>query len=374
MSVSVVAAGMVTVLGLDWETSCAASRAGIRRASKLDYFPFQTAEIGEPQFAIGHQVDLLTKGFEGFGRLVRLLAGAMRDIYRRITPHADLLRDSGLYLSMPDPERIRQAASIRELEDGESDLPSPPRDLAARLVVQSCQLARWPHELRVQAMSLVGHAGFADVLQRAMDDLKSGRVTTCLVGGVDSLLDEDTLTWLLNSDRLKHPAHAAGFMPGEGCAVLLLSDRATAQSEICSLEAVTVGQESLTLLDDESADGIGLWRTAQGLISDRRPERSRAPALISDHNGEVYRAREFGGMLVRFRNRTGIEPHISYPAVSFGDTFAASGALSMATAAHSFARRYANAASNIVLSTSDGPARGAILLAGNAYGGANGWQ
>jgi len=372
MGVKIVAVGMVTALGLDWETSCAASRAGILRASVLDHFPFQTEQIGEPQFARGHQVDLLAKGFEGYGRLLRLLAGAMREIYLRFVAHPDTLRGAAVYLSLPDPVRSQPQIERDSFDDTELD-PSPD-DWALRLTTQASRLAGWPQAPRLQGLSVAGHAGFAQVLQRAIAALDSGKADSCIVGGVDSLLDEDTLTWLLKTNRLKHPAHAAGLMPGEGAALFLLTTSANALLEICSLEAVNLGEESQTFMDDKAANGSGLWRTVRTLSSWNSQRRSSKPirvSLTSDHNGEVYRARELGGFLVRCRGEIQIENDLPVvlPAISFGDTGAASGAIGMAVSARSLSRGYLPPIHNIVLSTSDGPLRGAILLRGVNHGG-----
>jgi len=372
MSVKIVAVGMVTALGLDWETSCAASRAGILRASVLDHFPFQTEQIGEPQFARGHQVDLLAKGFEGYGRLLRLLAGAMREIHARCDKHPETLRGAAVYLSLPDPTRSQPQFESATFDENELHLSLD--DWALRLTTQASRLAGWPEPSRLEGLSVAGHAGFAQVLQRAIADLESGKVDSCIVGGVDSLLDEDTLTWLLNTDRLKHPAHAAGLMPGEGAALFLLSSSAKALPEICSLEAVNVGEESQTFMDDKAANGSGLWRTVRTLTSLTSQGNSSKPIrvwLTSDHNGEVYRARELGGFLVRCRGEIQIENDLPVvlPALSFGDTAAASGAIGMAVSSRALSRRYLPPIHNIVLSTSDGPLRGAILLRGVNHGG-----
>lgn len=365
MGARIAAVGMVTALGLDWETSCAASRAGILRACVLDHFPFQTEEIGDPQFAKGHQVELLAKGFEGFGRLARLLAGAMRDLHSRVAEFPEVLRASGVYLSLPDPARNRQPDESPDME--KADVPPSPRDLAVRLVTQASRFARWSHAPKLEALSLAGHAGFAQVLHQAVADLNSGKTAACIVGGVDSLLDEDTLTWLLRSDRLKHPAHAAGLMPGEGAAIFLLTGRANSLPEICSIESVNLGEDSKTLMEDKTSDGGGLWRTVRNLQSWASLRSSPEPlrlSFTSDHNGEVYRARELGGFLVRCGGQIKMDSElpVSLPAISFGDTAAASGALGAAVAARSMARGYTRSDHNIVLSTSDGSQRGAILL------------
>ena len=371
MGVNVIRVGMVTALGLDWHSSCAAARAGIRHAAPLDYFRFQTAEYEERAFVTGHPIDLLTRGFEGFGRLARLLAATMRDLSLHPETRHRTANDSErtpalettapFYLSIPDPER---AGPLEIPEPGEGEEPPPPpttAEIAARLATAAAGIAQWPTAPPVAAVSTAGHAGFAEVLDRAIADISSGSCAAAIAGGVDSLLDEDTLRWLAVSDRLKHPGIAVGAVPGEGCALLLLS-RAP-DDALCSVEAVNLAAEKQTVLARRHSDGAGLWQAAAPLFAAALAA-GDAPSLTSDHNGELYRAREFGGLLLHRRSLypAAQDPPVVMPAVSFGDTGAASGALAAAYAAHSFTRRYAKAPVNLVLSTSDGPPRGAILL------------
>jgi 3-oxoacyl-[acyl-carrier-protein] synthase I len=56
------------------------------------------------------------------------------------------------------------------------------------------------------------------------------------------------------------------------------------------------------------------------------------------------------------------QPAVWLPALSFGDTGAASAALAMAMASHAWQRRCAPAAHALVASASDGSPRAAVLL------------
>ncbi len=72
--------GLVSALGCDAATSCAAARAGLVRSRVLDNFALRSAVDGEAEPVIGHPVSLLTRGFEGDARLMRLLQGALTDL------------------------------------------------------------------------------------------------------------------------------------------------------------------------------------------------------------------------------------------------------------------------------------------------------
>jgi 3-oxoacyl-[acyl-carrier-protein] synthase-1 len=87
--------------------------------------------------------------------------------------------------------------------------------------------------------------------------------------------------------------------------------------------------------------------------------------VISDLNGEPYRAIDWGNALVR-RIRALAEPVLWCPALWFGDTGAASGAVALCLAARAFERSYAPAPWSLVLSSADGPDRAAVIVTADA--------
>jgi 3-oxoacyl-[acyl-carrier-protein] synthase-1 len=76
--------------------------------------------------------------------------------------------------------------------------------------------------------------------------------------------------------------------------------------------------------------------------------------FITDQNGETFRAYEWADFVLRVRDRfpAVMEAPLLYPAVAFGDTGAASGALGLALAVRAFARGYAPARTAVVFSAS----------------------
>src|SRR5688572_32863799 len=75
------AMGLVGCLAVDAVNACAAARAGLSRASEL---PFQVIdeETGEPTSVVGFEMSGMTDGFEGAGRLTRILQLALADLRR----------------------------------------------------------------------------------------------------------------------------------------------------------------------------------------------------------------------------------------------------------------------------------------------------
>src|SRR5690349_973039 len=101
MLMGISAVGMVSALGLDWETSCSAARAGLLRAAAVD-FRVQAGDPWEVMFATAHEVSLLTYGFEGDGRLLRLLTGAFRDLAKNAPFQTG---PTPVFLSVPSVDR-----------------------------------------------------------------------------------------------------------------------------------------------------------------------------------------------------------------------------------------------------------------------------
>ena len=87
--------------------------------------------------------------------------------------------------------------------------------------------------------------------------------------------------------------------------------------------------------------------------------------FISDLNGETYRAHEWGGVLVRLKETQGnLLDSLQHwcPALGFGDTGAASGAVSVCVANAAFERGYAPALDAVILSAADDGQRSVMCL------------
>ena len=225
MNVVVTGCGLVSSLGLDVANCCAAGRAGILRTGRLDWFPVRDPEDGEIDGVVGHAVPFLTHGFEGDPRLMRLLQGGFGDLLVQ-TPDAPWTsRHTALYLSVPDCRRAYTGIDLiahdenRQLLEAEAkQAENAPRDenWVKEICEKSARLAGWRGDLDVRFVASGGLSGFSETLGRALDDLRSKRTEIAIVGGVDSLLEEETLWWLERTGRLKPRLGPPGCSPGRG--------------------------------------------------------------------------------------------------------------------------------------------------------------
>ena len=367
----IAACGMVCSLGYDVEMACAAARAGLLRAAPVQGFVTRSAAHGGVEPIAGHAAALMTDGFEGDARLIRLLQGAIADLRPRIA--LDGRARVACYLAIPSSSRCVSGAELAVRDDvraeleraaqeaggAETDLPGR----AARLFDIAWAAADAGRPPMLAFVTDAGHASGALALERALRDLADARVDTALVGGVDSWLDAQTLQWLTNIGRLKCDAYPSGFMPGEAAAFVALCRRADAGASVVPIGSVRIDDEPRSLLSGLPSFGEGLGRVLGAALDAPEPVSDRA-WIVSDLNGETHRANEWGHALVRVRpGRDALDaPQLWMPAASFGDVGAATVPVALCVVTRAALRGYAPAARAIVLSASDGPLRAAIAV------------
>jgi 3-oxoacyl-[acyl-carrier-protein] synthase-1 len=366
--VTIAAIGMVSSLGADAATSCAAARAGLSRPRVLPNYRIRSEVEGDVEPVIGHPAAFLTHGFEGVARLSRLAQASLDSLRATAPQFAWQERPHAFYLSVPDPRR-NTIGIDPDPEEGEDagEAGRPPIDGAAfagGVLSHGAALARWPGEPEVRFASTCGHCGGISALETAVRDLDAGAVEAAVVLAVDSLLDEETLDWLQGAGRLKCDGAPAGLQPGEAGVAILLQASALdgTPRPATTIRSVATGAEPRSYASGRVSVGEGLCDVLARASRDVSLERAW---IVSDHNGETFRATEWGSTLVRLR---AVHPAFAqatfwHPAASFGDTGAASALVSVAVAARAFARAYNAAELALVGSASDTGERGALALA-----------
>jgi 3-oxoacyl-[acyl-carrier-protein] synthase-1 len=368
---------MVAALGADVATNCAAARAGLVRSSPIEHYAARSDVEGDVEAVIGHHAGFLTRGFEGETRLVRLVQGALSDLIVQSSGRIDWNGHERFYVSLPDVHRpwsgleliadeaARQkraeAHARRQREEAEDDT-SGNAATARRIVRKGAAGANWPGgEVAPAFVSVAGHAGGLQAVAAALRDLASGMTETAVVIGVDSWLDETTLEWLDATGRLKRDGMPVGLQPGEAGVAIALRSNPSAQRSTVVRGAVSEGHEQRALLSGASTVGEAL---AEVLARASASSPEEVVWLISDQNGEVYRATDWGYAAVRLRARFErfADPIVWYPAVSFGDVGAASALAGVCVADRAWLRGYAPARRALIVAASDGPLRAAVAL------------
>jgi 3-oxoacyl-[acyl-carrier-protein] synthase-1 len=186
--------GMASSLAMDAANACAAARAGITRSGELKCMNFAGASCfgretpdGVPIFT-GH-ASTIRSGFTGKARLALLGSAALNDLLTTTSLTPSELASCGLKVNMSD-QFIEQANEARrevgevpeQFEYPASDWRAEAEQVVSMFLQRSgAAVGRGPH-----ALYLGGHAGFAEAVRCACQDLRAGKVERCIVGAVDS--------------------------------------------------------------------------------------------------------------------------------------------------------------------------------------------
>ncbi len=292
-------------------------------------------------------VPWLNFGLTGVERFKALLYPAMDQVLefrtRRI-PHAR----TALALALPD-KRPGVHAGLGETLLG---------DLVARYPATFVATAAFPN----------GHAAGAFALSAGMRKLTRGDVDACVLAGVDSYIEPETLEWLESCDQLHgggESNNAWGFIPGEGAGAILIVGKAVAEqvrgTVLAHVAGIGTAKELCCIKTDTVCVGKGLTDafraalqplTAGEVVTD----------MYCDMNGEPYRADEYGFTALRTKEYfTSLSGFVA-PADCWGDVAAASVPLNLSLASIAGMKGYSNGLTALVWGSSEGGERGATLL------------
>src|SRR6185312_8092551 len=188
-----VSIGMVTAVGLDAPSSCAAMRA------KLDGFQ-ETRFVGPGGDRLVGAPVPLPRNWVGEKRMAHLAAGAVTEAFEKV------------------PEARGQAALILCL--AEEERPGRPvKDPSAllRQIAKIVEVELHSHSRIVAHGRPSGHVA----LQYARKLISSGKVRYVMIAGVDTYLTTGSIAHYLAEGRLLSPDNPNGFIPGEAAAAVL---------------------------------------------------------------------------------------------------------------------------------------------------------
>ena len=341
---------MVAAVGLTARSACAAIRAGITRTSPLPMKEvlFETLEEVPLQ---GHSLGPLTTGFVGFARIARIASAAVSDLFEQ----AALDPEDPVYWA--DTRLVICTARPRSDDEGLLD-----DMLEGQLRTRLPGLCGLPLPALNAITLMSGHSAALEAIRHVQEALDSGASRRVILLAVDSLVTEDALLELVG--RLKCADNPVGLMPGEAGVALLIESEGSVSSRgdsACGfIKRVSYDVEEGARESDEPGPFFALARAVNGALA----EREKVGCVIGDLNGESLRAVEWGTALNQLcaTHPSIAEVQLQLPAISTGDTGAASGAVAMAFAAHSFARMKPAHGTALVFSSADTGEVAAALL------------
>mgnify|MGYP005725361191 CR=1 FL=1 len=381
-SIVVSGIGMVSSLGHDSAMSCSAYRAGLSRASELDEFMVLNENNNEFNNVIAQQIPVITSGFEEAGLLSRIGIAALQDLFKQNDFQRFNDGKTGFFIALPNPKRfnnnIPNDDSERTIHNEQNTSFSRPNThdgafLSQRLLeslVESAECHILNHNIRE---FYCGHSGVIFAIENAVREISAGKIERCIVGGLDSLLESATLEWLFRNQRLKVDEKASGLQPGEAGGFILIEKYSDIQSTkscvLAVIDATATAYEPDHLFTGKLSQGGSLSKAIQHVLLKDSSAPSTHHWVISDQNGEYAKANEWSYALTKLMASFSdlSDALIEYPAVSFGDTGAASGALAICLAIRAFVRKYAPSNKAIIISASDKGERAALRLMNHYY-------
>lgn len=337
------ALGSSTPVGRDAWASAAAVRAGI---SGFAQHPYMIDTAGEPmRVAIAPWLDIDLSGIE---RLTDLLFPAINQVLVPLSVETAKKPSIALSLGLPSPR------------------PGLPADLQANLV--KALAGKYQGVFAAVAAFPKGHAAGLLALEAASKKLLEGAFDACVVAGVDSHLEPETLEWLEECDQL-HGAgplnNAWGFIPGEAAgAVLLVRQEYIERLRINPLaRLIGLGSafEPKRVKTETVCIGEGLTQAFRTAL-ESLPTGVKVTDVYCDMNGEPYRADEYGFACLRTNQFFESASDFSAPADCWGDVSAAGGLLHLGLATIAGVKGYANGRYAFVWASSEGGERAASVL------------
>jgi 3-oxoacyl-[acyl-carrier-protein] synthase-1 len=339
----VVAVTARTPVGLTAESSAAAVRAGVSRVTEHPFLVDLRGDLVRAALDGRLDPDLL-----GVPRMCALGRSALSELARKLESAFPLFqRDLDVFVGLPEPRAGFSKHDAREL------------------VAALSRSGGLPDSARFST-SMAGHAAALDGLREAAAQIAAGRRDLCVVGGVDSYLEPDTLLQLDSRGQLAGEGVRSGFPPGEAaCFVALASDRAVQTARLSSLARVREASSTrearvLGGNDVNRADGLteALAHVGRALAETQE----QVDDIYCDVNGERYRTEEWGFALLR-TGELWRDPSVYRTGVSsWGDVGAASGSLLVNLAVQAGVRGYASGPLAMIWASSLGGLRSAVLL------------
>lgn len=373
-SIVVTGIGMVTPLGNDADTSCAAFRAGLTRANSLEHAIKVRLKDGDEEDIVAHSIPIVTCGFRGFARLLQLSLHALQDLERHSKLHRLDHKRTGIYLAYPDLNRIRHSISREnnsEIEDFTQDMEESTSIHQESIGHRLCKRITEQVNLSIPEENwkgfCAGRTGVSYAIADAIGNLNEKKLDYCLIGGIDSFLEEKTLHWLHNTGRLKTSENPYGFHPGEAGAFLLAERYKTAvqrgASILLTIVDVARGVEQNHLFTGQDSSSEGLTKAVNQVLSTTNIKQNDF-WFIGDQNGEKYWITDWTNALLRISgNFSGIlDTPVWLPSMAFGEIGTASGAVAICLASNAFSRNYAPSDFVVIQSSSDMGERSAMLL------------
>lgn len=337
-TLNILSAGMVTAVGLNRASACAAMRGNV------DGFQ-ETRFLGAGgEWLIGAPVPL-PRNWIGEKRLAHLAAGSIVDA---LDGH---WRDLGrllLVLCLPEPER--PGRPVRDVEK-----------FAARVREYSGLAAN----TRTFIAEHGRPAGFV-ALDRARAALADKSADQVLIVGVDSLLTGPSIAYYMTNQRLLTADNSNGFMPGEAAAAILCASGAPTHFALTGLGLTA---EEAFIQNAKGEDGEDLPLRGDGMTAAYKRAMDGAGVTlagieyrVSDLIGEAYFFKQTALAALRLERGRSAFQDLWSPTETLGNIGAAVVPLMIGWALEAFEKGYDPGSPLLIEASADNGACGAAVF------------
>ncbi len=334
MKLDIVASGMVTPVGFQAASSCAAIRAGI------DGFQETRFEL-DGEFVRAGVVPL--EDVAAKDKLAWMTASAVDQCLRAAQP--EVREDTAIALCLPELER-----------------PGRPSELDAGFFARACRQLEQAERLGPhRRLFQTGTMGAVEALLWAEQTLEAGVAAHCVVVGVDSYVSAAALRAFHAAGRLLTAKNSDGFVPGEAAAAVLVS-RASAAPVALECRGIGWGRETALRGSGKPLRADGLTQAYRAALQSAGCGFTAVDYRLADIAGEQHAFKEAALALLRTMRVRKAEFYIWHPADCVGRVGAASVPLILGVALAAARRSYAPGPGVLCHFTDDTGVRAAAVL------------
>jgi 3-oxoacyl-[acyl-carrier-protein] synthase-1 len=336
IQVSILAAGMVTAVGFNHVTSCAAIRAGIKGIRVLNLWD---AENGD--YLSGAKVDL-PQWWEGTGKLAELVAPAIWECLEAAKPENPASIPILLGIAPSDrPHRLpRLSEEIMDEVEWRLNLP------------------RHPHSALIE----MGNVSGVVALAHAREMIEQGLARYCVIAGVDSFLQQEVVEAYIDLRRIMTKTNSNGFFPGEAGAAVLVGAAGSGRGGELTVLGLGFGHEPATVMSDLPLRGSGMIEACRNALAEAGVGMHEITCRNTDVNGEHYKFQETMLAQGRLLRRKVDHQDIWHAAECIGEVGAAHGACVLALSHYAGQKDFSPGPSMLCHFSGDGPERAACVV------------
>lgn len=332
-SLAIAGTGLVTSVGLDAASACAAFRAKLTN-------PVETRFVtGTGEWIMAHEVPL-DQPWRGLDKLARLGAMAIAECLLPVTK--DRWPTVPVLLCVAEHDRPGRLAGLDD-------------QLFAG--IEAMLQTSFSSKSALVAHGRVSTALALTTARALLDDSAHPFV---VVAGTDSLLHWPTLDAYEQGDRLLTTTNSNGFMPGEAAGAVLLRKPGTGPELRCT--GLGFSHEPAHIDSGAPLRGDGLASAIRHALTDAGRLMHEMDLRVTDLSGEHFYFKEAALAMSRTMNARKEQFDLWHPAECTGETGAASGLSVLAAVDAACRKGYAPGPRAVAHFANDGGQRAAMIL------------